>query len=100
MVGIRTQESDKFLRFFELVQAKAGSMKKVFFLDCGEGHEFEEAGIEGENLSGWLIPNDIAKKFEQEFISKDSDLEDWEDFVAFVEWSRSGDDIVIDINKL
>ncbi|MCI8387033.1 MAG: hypothetical protein HFE63_01020 [Clostridiales bacterium] len=97
MMGIRTLENDKFLQFFKLVQDKADSMNMVFFLFCGEGHSFEDDNLEGENLSGWLIPKDRADEFNQKFIEYDSDLDDWDDFFAFAEWKRSSNDIIIDI---
>ena len=33
MLGLRTQETNKFILFFELVQEKAKEKESVFFLD-------------------------------------------------------------------
>lgn len=32
MLGLRTQESDEFMRFFKLVQKEAGKLNAVFLL--------------------------------------------------------------------
>ena len=40
MLGLRTQETNKFILFFELVQEKAKEKESVFFLDSGDGNEF------------------------------------------------------------
>lgn len=86
MVGIRSQESEKFERFFEAIQESAKKMNCVFFLDCGEGHELSTETLEGEDLTGWLIPNSKADEFGKLFVNGD-DLDEWADFLAFCRWS-------------
>lgn len=88
MVGLRTQENSKFLEFWKIVQGSANSLGKTFFLDCGEGNEYEDNCIECENLSGWLIANDAVNKFKKIFNSKEPIGEEWEDSVAFVSWEK------------
>lgn len=46
MRGLRTHEGDKFEAFFALVQQEATKRHSVFFLDCGEGHEFFREDME------------------------------------------------------
>ena len=60
MQGLKTQEGNKFIAFFKLIQEEARKRHSVFFLECGEGNEFETAHIEGEDLRGWLIPEKQA----------------------------------------
>ncbi len=39
MKGLRTQEGEKFERFFALVQKRAQQEGKIFFLDSGDGRD-------------------------------------------------------------
>ena len=52
MRGLKTQEGNKFIAFFKLVQEEARKKHSVFFLECGEGNDFSEDNIEGEDLRG------------------------------------------------
>ena len=45
MVGVRTRENDKFLKFWAIVQNEAQKSNKTFFLDCGDGQEYEDENI-------------------------------------------------------
>lgn len=96
MVGLRTQESSKFLRFWDLVQRKARELNKTFFLDCGEGNTFENQTIECENLSGWLIDDDKLADFQKLFENNIPINEDWENSVAFVVWSLHNGKITVE----
>ena len=46
MLGLKTQESNKFNAFFEIVQKKASEKDCVFFLDSGDGNDFETESME------------------------------------------------------
>lgn len=94
MQGLKTQESSKFLKFFKIVQEEAAKLNSVFFLDCGEGREFENENLEGEDLSGWVIPTNMINEFEPEF-EKDEVSERWVDFVRFVIWNENKNTISI-----
>lgn len=100
MVGLRTQESTKFLKFWEIVQQSANSLGKTFFLDCGEGNLFSDNEIECENLSGWLIDNDKVSEFEKEFLSKKNIDEKWTDCVVFADWEKNGNVISVSFDFL
>lgn len=39
MLGLRTQESDKFIQFFKVVQLEAEKQGNIFFLDSEDGHD-------------------------------------------------------------
>ena len=88
MRGLRTQESDSFQKFFAIVQKAADEIGCIFFLDTGEGREFNISGIKGEDLSGWLLPKDKADGFEKvwkQFKTIPSDEDDA--FYRFANWS-------------
>lgn len=90
MKGLRTQESDKFKNFFKLVQDKAKTINKVFFLDCGEGRELITDAFECEDLSGWLIPLEQSGKFEKAWINNDN-LDEWLNNIVFATWNFNGE---------
>ncbi|MCI5874063.1 MAG: hypothetical protein PUJ55_00385 [Clostridiales bacterium] len=85
MKGLRTQENNNFIKFFEIVQNEAAKSGKVFFLDCEEGHDGSVDGMEVCNLSGWLIPTDKANEFEALWKNEEED-DKWSDFFGFVSW--------------
>ena len=95
MVGLRTQENSKFLKFWDIVQAEARKQKKTFFLDCGEGHDFENETIECEDLSGWLIPDNQLQEFQELFLSRRDIGVEWEDEIAFAIWQIKDNKIIV-----
>ena len=94
MLGLRGQETSKFLKFWQMIQDLASKSDKTFFLDCGEGNEFEDDNIECENLSGWLVPNNQVKEFDKLFKSDKVD-EKWENCITFVKWELINGEIKI-----
>lgn len=94
MKGLRTQESKKFVRYFSIVQNKALEKKSVFFLDSGDGKEFETDEMEGENLQGWLVPFERVEEFESKWLKKEED-DKFIDFFCFVEWEKTENNIEI-----
>ena len=98
MKGLRTQENDKFLNFWSIVQKEAEKMGGVFFLDCGEGNIYESDSIECEDLVGWLIPNDKTKEFEKLFLWQ-KNLDEWSSFLSSVTWENKGK-ISVNISRL
>lgn len=98
MRGLRTQEGNKFEKFFQLVQAEAEKQKAVFFLECGEGNDFSADDIEGEDLRGWLIPRGQADAFERAWTKGDPG-DDWESNIAWAQWSGKTEAPDITINK-
>lgn len=87
MVGLRTQETSKFKNFFKLVQDRANERNCVFFLDSGDGNEFETESMEGENLQGWLVPQSKADEFENIWRNNEED-DEWVEFFRWVEWQN------------
>lgn len=68
MQGLRTQENEKFMRYFALVQEEAGRIGKVFFLDFGQCDDIRYQDMEMDTLFGWLIPEENAATFEKLFL--------------------------------
>ena len=94
MTGLRTKENDKFIIFFSYGQNEASKLGCTFFLDTGEGHFYSDDKMEGMDLSGWLIPNNLAQAFEKEYI-QNINLDKWDEFYQFAEWKLNGTDISI-----
>jgi hypothetical protein len=85
MRGLRTQETKKFNAFFELVQNKAHEREAVFFLESGDGNDFETDVMAGEDLQGWLVPLSKADEFEAEWKAGAED-DKWVEFFCWAEW--------------
>lgn len=98
MKGLRTQENDKFVKFFELVQEEAAKLDSVFFLDCGQGKLFENSQMECEDLCGWLIPNEKVKEFESLFENNSEQQQDFDVFYTSVDFNIEGDTVKVIID--
>ena len=94
MRGLKTQESEKFNKFFSLVQESAKRKNAVFFLEAGDGRDFKTNTLEGEDLQGWLVPIERAVEFEKEWFI-DSVGDKWEQFFCFAVWSKNEQSIEI-----
>ena len=94
MVGLRTCETDKFVRFFEIVQKAAMEKGCVFFLDSGENHIFENETMEYDDLSGWLIPSNKAPEFEKEYFKGGDPKDHWYDYYCFAVWENEKNPII------
>lgn len=89
MRGLRKREDAKVERFFAVVQQEARKRKAVFFADAGEGRDFITDDMEGEDLSGWLIPMEDADAFEPLWKNGDSPMDGkWGDMFCFAIWSN------------
>ena len=86
MLGLRTNESEKFIKYFEIVQATAQRQGCACYLDAGDGRDFENDRYEGEDLMGWLIPIDAVPNFEKEWNSGDVS-DEWSRFYTWAIWS-------------
>lgn len=98
MRGLKTQEGRKFERFFSLIQREAAKKDAVFFLECGEGHDFSTDRMEGEDLRGWLIPIEQADRFEKEW-KAGSPGDEWAGRIAWATWSGSESSPTITIER-
>ena len=86
MGGLRTIESEKIIKYFSIVQSYAYTLGKVFFLDSGEGYEIITDELDGENISGWLVPLKKSSEFETLWKNRDEDAtEDWDKYYCFAE---------------
>ena len=98
MRGLRTQESEKFNIFWDLIQESARKRNSVFFGDCGEGRDFKTFDMEGEDFCGWLIPNEKSNEFEKEFLEGEV-TDKWSDYITFVIWDKAGEDISVEFKQ-
>lgn len=87
MVGLKTQEGERFEKFFILVQKEAHKKNGVFFLDAGQGKTFENEHIECEDLCGWLIPQKDALVFEKLFKEDSEEVHEFDDFYCYVDFA-------------
>jgi len=94
MEGLKTQETDKFMRFFALIQEEAKKKDSVFFADAGDGNDFETPELECENMMGWLIPSDKVEKFKRVWETNEVD-DSWTDFFVWAVWSVRGKTVSI-----
>lgn len=94
MKGLRTQESEKFNKFFAVVQAEAKKRDAVFFADAGDGNEFATPTMEGENIMGWLIPTERVEEFEPLWKKGEED-DGWTEFFVWAIWTKDGDAVSI-----
>ena len=85
MRGLKYPESEKFENYFTMVQATMYKNNCVFFLDAGDGNEFETEALEGENLVGWAISELYADEFEAKWLAGE-DLSAYDDHYYLVEW--------------
>ncbi|MCH4207905.1 MAG: hypothetical protein LKF79_05920 [Solobacterium sp.] len=95
MRGLRKQEDITFERYFELVQKSANDKDCTFFCDTVQGIEFSLGEIEGDVLTGWLIPNQSADLFEGLFTANAIDRDTWDQFYVEVSWKLKDDEILI-----
>ena len=95
--GLRTQENNKFLNFWKIVQEEASRHDSIFFLDSGEGNEIETEDINAEDLSGWLIPKNQAAEFDIIFQSFNSDAisKKFDNYYMIASWTQAKDSITV-----
>lgn len=98
MRGLRTEEGTKFERFFAIVQSEAKKNGNIFFLDCGEGRDFTTSDMEGEDLSGWLIPEKDEEEFTPLFESGNIPA-DWDEMFVFCIWEKRDGEIAVEFKK-
>lgn len=94
MQGLRTQEDSKFEKFFEIVQNTAKKHGFVFFLDAGDGNDIITDEMEGEDLQGWIVPENEAKDFEKKFVAFEDKMLN-NKFYGFAIWYKSDEQIKI-----
>lgn len=98
MQGLRTQESPEFRRYFEVVQRHAAKAGCVFFVDAGEGRDVSFEDLEGEDLSGWLVPCEHAYAFQDEWDSTKPN-DQWLPYFCFAIWRVRDGQLVIDFKE-
>lgn len=96
MKGLRTQESQKFNRFWKIVQKEASKQGCIFFADCGEGRDIVTETMEGEDFIGWLIPEEQESVFEP-YWKVSSVPDQWIDNMVWMDWELSDDQQTVKI---
>lgn len=99
MQGLRTHENDSFNRYWGLIQESAAKRGCVFFGFAGEGRDFEQGNMEGEDFSGWLVPNECANDFETAWKGNLFSMFETDYDFVFAEWEKEGDEIIVSFNK-
>lgn len=97
---IQSKENEKFMAFFKLVQEKAEEQGQLFFVNSGEGNQFETSEFEMEDLSGWLIPEEEVQEFLPKWRERNNvdHLLKWQDCFAFAEWKITNTRVEIAFN--
>ena len=101
MRGLKTQENNKFKRFFQIIQNSAQKLDSVFFAYAGDGRDIILPDLEGEDMMGWLIPMAQADQFEDVWTKDNSEaaLEQWSQYFVWAEWSNNDGVITITFNS-
>lgn len=100
MQGLRMQESEKFKKFFKLVQNAAKQKGFVFFMDCGQGKVYENEDVECEDLCGWLVLEKDASEFNQLFLEGLEQQYSFDTLYCYVDFTvdENSGEIQIDID--
>lgn len=100
MPGLKKQEENrKFNNFWDLIQKFAKKKKSQFFMDSGEGHELITDQFDGEDFSGWLIPELLVDVFRNCVAKNEQYEEKWNSFYCFAEWKEESEEIIIEFKQ-
>jgi hypothetical protein len=80
------------------VQKRAAELGCVFFSDAGEGRDVTFEDMEGEDISGWLIPSERAKAFQDEWDNAQPS-DQWLSFFRFAIWRIENGALLIDFKE-
>ena len=86
MLGLRMQEEKDFENFFTIVQNTAKKQENVFFCDDCLGDEFTLGNLEGDCMTGWLIPLDEAERFEKVYLANKINSKIWDNKYVLARW--------------
>lgn len=85
---LRDAKDEKFMRFFEIVQDAARKLGKVFFLWTEENNPLMTDELDGGDLSGWLVDESDAERFDAIWRESVDDIPDeLDDTFCFAKWS-------------
>jgi hypothetical protein len=91
--------NEKEQAFWDFIQEFAKLQNAAFYMDCGEGHDINTDQYEGEDYSGWLIPQDQEEIFREYWENGTEDDDRWDEFYCFAEWSENEGQIKIEFKK-
>lgn len=88
-------DEDKFIQIVDEFAKKLGF---AFFVISGEGRELITEQFAGEDLYGYLIPNELASEFAVEY-SEGFISDKWSDYIRFAVWKTDNGKVIIDFIK-
>ena len=83
MLGLRTKDNDRFIKYFNLVQSEAQKLNCCFFIDFGQCDDIQFKDMEVDRLFGWLIPRKHIDAFNKEYIQSKVN-EKWDKYCSWV----------------
>lgn len=92
-MGIRFKESlsdTKFMNFFNIVQSAANKLGKIFFFWSDEGNGLVTDELDGGDMSGWLVDEEDAERFDAIWRKSTKDIPDEFAFVI-ARWHEDRD---------
>ena len=89
------QKSDNFTK---ILNKAAADHMCVFYEESGEGHDMVTDTLYCEDVSGWLVPLDMADELLAVNKKHRRGIE-WSEFFCFAEWRQEGSDIKINFKK-
>lgn len=98
--GLRTEENDKFKKFWKLVENEAEKQGCFFFSQCGDGHEDENDEMEFSDMFGWLIPKEFYNEALKHYEDMDEDYITlhYDKYFKSMEWESVNGKIIIHFN--
>lgn len=95
--------SDREKNYNDLIDAEAKMRGATFYVNCGEGRELMTKEYYGEDVSGWLIPNDMKADFEAELASVPKGMvlaavvdDKWDEWFCTAVWRIDNGKVSID----
>lgn len=95
--GLRTLDTPKFYRFWDLVEVEAEKRGCFFFSQCGDGHEAEDEEKEYSDMFGWLVPKEFYDDVDQHYRAMDESYisQHYDKYFVSMEWEKEGKLLII-----
>ncbi len=88
--GLRTLDTPKFYRFWDLVEAEAEKRGCFFFSQCDDGHEAEDDDMEYLDMFGWLVPKEFYEDVDFHYRNQNETYiaEHYDKYFVSMEWEN------------
>ena len=93
MQGLRTCESESFIKYFEIVQDKARTEGCIYYLESEDGRDAFINDMEVCDLWGWLVPFDKCSEIEKIW-KEHKESDEWIDYFVSAEWVQASDGLI------